>query len=75
MTIASIITDALRSIPAPLRRVLLVTFALVAVGLQVLQLIEVELPYDKINTVLVLLGGYLGVQSAANVPSVYDVEE
>lgn len=67
MTITTIITDALQAIPPWMRKTLLIVFALVIVAETVLRIFEVGLPYDKIDQVLVYVGGYLGVQSAANV--------
>lgn len=61
-----ILTEALRSIPAPVRRALLIVFALCVAGEFVLEEI---LGYDtgKTDEILLYIGGYLGVQSAANV--------
>lgn len=67
MTPTTIILDALQAIPPAVRKGLLVVFALVVVAETVLRIFEAELPYDKIDQVLVYVGGYLGVQSAANV--------
>lgn len=67
MTATTIILDALQAIPAVVRKALLITFALVVVAETILRIFEVGLPYDKIDQVLVYVGGYLGVQSAANV--------
>lgn len=65
MTPLSIITEALRAIPEWARRALLVTFALAVVTFGALQILDVNT--GKMADVLVYLGGYLGVQSAANV--------
>lgn len=67
MTPLQILTDALQAIPSWLRKTLLILFAVVVVAENVLRIFEVDLSYDKIDQVLVYVGGYLGVQSAANV--------
>lgn len=61
----TILTDFLQSIPAPIRKSLLVIWALAVVAVGVAQIVD----YDtgKANDVLLYLGLYLGVQSAANV--------
>jgi hypothetical protein len=65
-----VITDALRSIPAQVRKAILLTFAIAAVALQILALLDAfDWDYGKINAVLAIIGGYLGFQSAANVPA------
>jgi succinate-acetate transporter protein len=66
-TPAMILSEALRMIPGWLRHLLLVAYALVVVLVAIGQIIDYPLEYDKINEVLVYIGGYLGVQSAANV--------
>jgi hypothetical protein len=68
MNVASILAAALQKVPAWLRFSLLVVFALTVVVVAILRIFHVDLPYDEINQTLVLIGGYLGVQSAANVP-------
>lgn len=73
MTVATIIADLLRSIPRQLRKTLLVIFALVAVAEPLCRIFGVDLPYDDIDQALLYVGGYLGVQSAANVST--DSEE
>ena len=65
MTPASIITETLRSVPAPVRRVLLAGWALGVVVLGVLAIAEV--PTGWVPDAWLYIGGYLGVQSAANV--------
>lgn len=67
MTPTTILAQALQSIPANIRYWLLVCFSVVVGVLAVCRIFEVDLAYDKINELLVLLGGYFGVQSAANV--------
>lgn len=67
MTPLSIITDLLRSIPSWLRSTLLALFALAVVGEVLCRIWALDLPYDKIDQTLVYVGGYLGVQSVANV--------
>lgn len=65
-----VITDFLRSIPAPVRKTILLVFAIAAITLQVLALLDAfDWDYGKINAVLAIIGGYLGFQSAANVPA------
>lgn len=67
MTPTSILADNLRSIPPRLRFWMLLIFSIIVAVVTLLQVWDVELPYDKIHTTLVIVGGYLGVQSAANV--------
>lgn len=67
MTPLQILTDALQAIPSWLRKTLLILFAVVVVAEQISRIVEVDLAYDKIDQALVLVGGYLGIQSAANV--------
>ena len=64
-----ILTEAFRAIPAPVRKVLLIVFALGVAGEFVAEEI---LGYDtgKTDEILLYVGGYLGVQSAANVRDV-----
>lgn len=65
-----VITDALRSIPARVRKAILLVFAVATVILQILALLDAfDWDYSKINAVLAIVGGYLGFQSAANVPA------
>lgn len=68
MSPLQIITEALQKIPAAVRFWINVLFSLVVVAVSILAVLDVELAYDKINQVLIIVGGYLGVQSAANVP-------
>jgi len=68
VTPVSILTDALRRIPAGLRLGLLVLFAIAVVATQILEAFSVDL-HDGIYRTLVIVGGYLGVQSAVNVSS------
>lgn len=70
MTPVTIIADLLRTIPEPVRKGLLIVFALCVVAEAVLSIAEVDLDYDKIDKILLYIGGYLGVQSAANVTAV-----
>lgn len=63
----TIISEALQSIPAAARKGLLYLFALSVVVVTVAKIVELDWNYDKIFEVLTYLGGYLGVQSAANV--------
>jgi uncharacterized membrane protein len=60
--------QALQSIPPQVRRYLLLAYALVVLVVLALEIFNVDLDYDKINGVLAVVGGYLGFQSAANVP-------
>lgn len=69
MNPVGIIAEYLQSIPPKVRKIILLVFALVVVVVQLLQLFDVGLDYEKINEVLAIVGGYLGLQSAANVPS------
>ena len=66
MTVASIITKALQAIPPRLRFGVLVVFAGVVVATQVAEAFSVDV-HEGVYRTLVLIGGYLGVQSAANV--------
>lgn len=68
MTTVSIVYEVFQKIPARARFGMLVTFAGIVVVEQLLRIWEVQLDYDKIDQTLVYVGGYLGIQSAANVP-------
>jgi hypothetical protein len=68
----TVITHTLQSIPATARKYILLAYSLVVVTVAVLNIAGVDLDYDTINTVLVLIGGYLGFQSAANVSGEHD---
>lgn len=61
------VLDLVRRIPERIRLVLLVIFVVLVVIVSVLRIFDAPLPFDKIDQVLLLVGGYLGVQSAANV--------
>jgi hypothetical protein len=63
-----IITEFLQSIPPRVRKIILLVFALAVVIVQILSLFDTGLDFGKINAVLAIIGGYLGFQSAANVP-------
>lgn len=65
MTALSILTKFMQKTPARVRFGILVIFALVVIGSQVAE-IWVTVPGEVYRT-LVLIGGYLGVQSAVNV--------
>lgn len=67
MSVLSILLELFRAIPEWLRKALLVVFALVVVGEQLARIFHADLPYDEIDQALVIVGGYLGIQSAANV--------
>jgi len=69
-----VIAEWLQAIPPTVRKVILLVFALAVIVVQVLQLLDVSLDYEKINEVLAIIGGYLGFQSAANVPASGDAE-
>lgn len=66
MTVFAVLTEALQKIPAPVRKGLLIAFALFVAGEFIAEEI---LGYDtgKTDEVLLYVGGYLGIQSAANV--------
>ena len=66
MNATIIITDVLRSIPEKVRRALYIVYALVVVGEAICRIMEADLAYDKIDQILVYVGGYLGVQAGAN---------
>ena len=74
MNPVGIISEWLQAIPPTVRKYILLTYAVAVVVVQVLALIEVDLDYLKVNGVLAILGGYLGFQSAANVPAAGDAE-
>jgi hypothetical protein len=69
MNPVAVITEALQSLPPAVRKWLLLGYSVLVVLVGVLALVGVGLPYDKITAVLTLVGGYLGVQSAVNVPA------
>jgi len=69
MNPVSIITAWLQSIPPKVRQGILLVYALIVVVVGLLALFGVDLDYAKINEALVVIGGYLGFQSAANVPA------
>jgi uncharacterized membrane protein len=62
-----VITGALQAIPPKARQYVLLAYSLTVVVLTILQLVGLDWDWDMIWQVLVLLGGYLGFQSAANV--------
>lgn len=68
MTPLSIITDTLKSIPPAFRKGLLLAWALAVVAVGVLAIVDVST--GKAEEVLLYLGLYLGLQSAANVEPV-----
>lgn len=67
MTVGNVLTAALQAIPDKVRLGLLLLFAGLVVVIEVLQIFEVGLDFDKVNRALLVVGGYLGFQSAANV--------
>jgi hypothetical protein len=66
MTVANIITDALKSVPPRVRLAMLLIFAAAVVGTQIAEAFEVDI-HAGVYRSLLIVGGYLGVQSAANV--------
>ena len=66
MNVITIITDALQSIPKPVRKGLLTVYALCVVGTGVSRIAGFE-GWPNLEDALLYIGGYLGVQSAANV--------
>lgn len=75
MSPLSILTELLQAIPPWLRRALLVLFALLVVAEQVCRIFNADLPYDQVDRALVYVGGYLGIQSAANVKKPEPVDQ
>lgn len=67
MTPLSIITDALKAIPPWVRQLLLLAYALAVVVVAIGHIWELAWDFDKIDQTLVYVGGYLSIQSAANV--------
>lgn len=65
MTALAILTAALQSIPAPIRRAILITWALAVVAAGALRIAEIGT--GPLEAILLYIGGYLGVQSAVNV--------
>ena len=66
MSPLTILTNALQAIPAKARMGLLVTYSLVVVATGISRLAGFD-GLDYLEDVLLYVGGYLGVQSAANV--------
>jgi hypothetical protein len=64
-----ILPAILQKIPPEIRRWMLIVYALVVAAVGVLRLFNVDLDYDTIDAWLVGIGAYLGLQSAANVPT------
>lgn len=73
MTPVNIITDFLQSIPPRMRKAMLLVFALVVVATQIAEAFDYDL-HTGIYRTLALIGGYLGIQSVANVTTVPKVE-
>jgi uncharacterized membrane protein len=65
----SVITTWLQEIPPNVRKYILLAYALVVVAVGICALIGLDFDFAKINMVLTIIGGYLGFQSAANVPA------
>ena len=66
MTVASIITKALQSVPPRVRFAVLVAYAAAVVAFSIALGFGVDFHAGVANA-LVIIGGYLGVQSAVNV--------
>lgn len=66
MNVLTILTDALQSIPSPVRRGLLIVFALCVVATGTSRIVGFD-GWPNLEAALLYIGGYLGVQSAANV--------
>jgi uncharacterized membrane protein len=67
MNPVTIVTQALQSIPPNVRKFVLLAYAVVVLVVGILAAVGVDMDYDKITVVLTIIGGYLGVQSGANV--------
>ena len=67
-TVGFIITHFLTRIPAKLRLGMLLAFALVVIGTQIAEAFSADI-HEGVYRTLGILGAYLGVQSAANVPT------
>ena len=72
MTQLALLPQLLQKIPPNVRRWMLIIYAVVVATVGVLRLFGVDLDYDTIDAILVGIGGYLGVQSAANVKEAPD---
>lgn len=66
MTVAEILDKTLRKIPENARFAVLAAYAVVVVGTQIAEGFSVDI-HEGVYRTLVIIGGYLGVQSAANV--------
>lgn len=69
MTVDNIVTRFLQSVPERVRLVMLLLFAAVVIGTQIAEAFEVDI-HTGVYRTLLIVGGYLGVQSAANNPAV-----
>lgn len=69
----AIITEFLQGIPPKVRKVILLVFAALVVVTVVLK--AVGFSDSRLDTALLIIGGYLGVQSGANVDDEPDVTE
>jgi hypothetical protein len=69
MTPINVVQEWLQSIPSNVRKYILLSYALATVLTGILSVAGVDLDYAKITAVLTIIGGYLGFQSAANVPA------
>lgn len=61
-----LIVDALRSIPPEVRKWMMLGLAAAVLVVQVAQILDAPWDFDKIWQVVALVGGYLGIQGAAN---------
>lgn len=68
MTPATIVFDVLRKIPSWLRATLLGIFALLFITNELLRIFDVDwYDFGKVDRALLYVGGYLSIQSVANV--------
>lgn len=68
MTPATIVFDILRKIPPWLRATLLGVFAVLFIINELLRIFEVDwYDFGKVDRALLYVGGYLSIQSVANV--------
>lgn len=67
MNPVTVVTNALQSIPPQVRKLMLLGYAVVVLLAGLLASVGVDWDWEKITVVLTVIGGYLGVQSGANV--------
>jgi hypothetical protein len=72
VNVVTVVADFLRAIPDGVRSALLRIYAGVVIVVAVSKIFHADLPYAEINETLVYIGGYLGIQSAANVGQTTD---